>query len=240
MAGRGRSRGISVDATDRYAALVASRTMEANGILVVDDEADTRETIRWVLESAGFAVCTAEHGEAALNALRSLANVDVNLGLVLLNLGMPVLDGNEMLRALKADPRVSAIPVTVVTGSDTPQPPLANAMLRKPVDPEALIRHVAQYCQPCQRRFDQLALCGPAARVAWASPTCLFCRRESVGDGPGTGVGNEGTCTGEQQEQEDEQGDVVLRPGARAALSACLVRERVPDLANATSGGLAT
>jgi CheY-like chemotaxis protein len=165
--------------------------MQANSVLVVDDEADTRETIRWVLESAGFAVCTAEHGQAALEALRSLANLDVNLGLVLLDLSMPVLDGNGMLRALRTDPRVSAIPVTVVTGSDTPRPPLATALLRKPVDPEALIRHVALYCQPCPRRFDQLALCGPAARVAWASPTCLFCRRESVGDASGTGVRND-------------------------------------------------
>src|SRR4051812_47306577 len=108
-------------------------------VLVVDDDPDIRETLRYVLEDAGYPVYCAENGREALDLL---AAVDRPPGLILLDLMMPVMSGDEMLKALRAVYALAAIPVTIVTASGAPMPPLASGLLKKPVDLDVLLRIV--------------------------------------------------------------------------------------------------
>ncbi len=68
-------------------------------VLVVDDDEPTRETLRVILEDAGYAVAEAPDGQAALEMLRSTPYHAI----VLFDLLMPVLDGIGFLRAVKDD-----------------------------------------------------------------------------------------------------------------------------------------
>jgi len=81
-------------------------------ILVVDDDPDMRETLQIILESAGYAVVTAEDGEQCLAKLKQ-EEPDV----LILDLLMPRMDGFEVCKALK-DPRHSRyarIPVIILS-----------------------------------------------------------------------------------------------------------------------------
>jgi type II secretory ATPase GspE/PulE/Tfp pilus assembly ATPase PilB-like protein/FixJ family two-component response regulator len=89
--------------------LAAERTFKA---LVVDDEAAIRHIERLMLEEAGLrlAVVTAQDGAEAL-ALAALERPDV----VVLDLGMPDMDGIEVCRRLRADSSTAFVPVIMVT-----------------------------------------------------------------------------------------------------------------------------
>lgn len=71
--------------------------------LVVDDDQDTRDILRVVLEDSGYAVAEAADGVQALDALRASAVPLV----VVLDLDLPRLDGIGVLRAVAADARLS-------------------------------------------------------------------------------------------------------------------------------------
>jgi CheY-like chemotaxis protein len=81
-------------------------------ILIVDDRATSRELLRTVLEKQGYAVTEAADGKEALQKVRAESP-----HLVLLDLQMPVLDGYEVLRELRQDPRFTALPIIAITAS---------------------------------------------------------------------------------------------------------------------------
>ena len=83
-------------------------------VLVVDDSRMNRMTLVRLLERLGHDTTEADDGRAALDVLEAGTPVD----LVLLDLVMPELDGFETLATMKADPRLAAIPVIVVSGLD--------------------------------------------------------------------------------------------------------------------------
>jgi DNA-binding response OmpR family regulator len=79
-------------------------------ILVVDDEADIVELITYNLKRSGFDVISATDGNTALElASRELPD------LIVLDLMIPGIDGTEVARRLKADPRTSGIPIVMLT-----------------------------------------------------------------------------------------------------------------------------
>lgn len=119
--------------------------MDPRPVLVVDDDPDIRETLRFVLEDAGYPVYCAENGK---DALEVLAEAHDRPGLILLDLMMPVMSGDEMLKALKAVHALASIPVTIVTASGAPMPPQASGLLKKPLDIDALLRVVEKNCGP--------------------------------------------------------------------------------------------
>src|SRR6478752_5831532 len=80
-------------------------------VLVVDDDLDIRETLRDVAEAEGFAVDTASDGREAMERL----NKGPAPHLVLLDLMMPVMSGWEVLRAMRADRILQAVPVVVIS-----------------------------------------------------------------------------------------------------------------------------
>ncbi|MEX2182990.1 MAG: response regulator [Chloroflexota bacterium] len=94
----------------------AMNVLRPVSILVVDDSVTTRTLEKSILEAAGFAVAVASFGLEALAALRR-EHVD----LVVSDVDMPRLDGFELTRRIKADPKTRDLPVVLVTALDAPE-----------------------------------------------------------------------------------------------------------------------
>jgi diguanylate cyclase (GGDEF)-like protein len=86
----------------------------AGRVLVAEDDASTREMIDMALQDAGYDCVLAADGRAALEQARA-ARPD----LVLLDVSMPVMSGDEVHRELRRDPRTRYIPVVFVTAKRT-------------------------------------------------------------------------------------------------------------------------
>ena len=82
-------------------------------VLIVEDDAGTRENLRRMLDGEGWASAGAENGRAALEAIERSPPA-----LILLDLMMPEMDGFEFLDHLRARPGGAAIPVVVLTAMD--------------------------------------------------------------------------------------------------------------------------
>lgn len=89
------------------------RSTEMAKILVVDDDANIREVVCYALHKAGFATVTAADGAQAL-ARFGAERPD----LVVLDILMPELDGTEVCRRLRADPRNAAVPIVFLSSRD--------------------------------------------------------------------------------------------------------------------------
>jgi two-component system phosphate regulon response regulator PhoB len=85
-------------------------TVNDKRILVVEDEPDIAEVVKFNLEKSGFAVETSRRGDTALEAIRRQPPA-----LVVLDLMLPGLDGLEVTRILKRDPATSGIPLVMLT-----------------------------------------------------------------------------------------------------------------------------
>jgi signal transduction histidine kinase/CheY-like chemotaxis protein len=110
----------------------------AHPVLVIDDNAYSRDVLRRTLEDDGHTVATAASGEEGLAIARQLRP-----SLILLDVMMPGMDGWAVLRKLKADPELRTIPVTMVTVIDD-EVRMGFALgaaeyLTKPVDREHLL-----------------------------------------------------------------------------------------------------
>jgi CheY-like chemotaxis protein len=111
-------------------------------VLVVDDEEDLCETLKDVFEDEGYQVGVAGNGRDALQLLETLAETPC---IVILDLVMPVMDGNEFYRALKSDPRLESVPV-VITTSDPARAPDGVPIMRKPVKLTLLLETIRNCC----------------------------------------------------------------------------------------------
>ncbi len=81
-------------------------------VLIVDDDDATRAYVRASLEAEGFEIVEADNARRGLEALE---NEDDAPDLILLDVMMPGMDGPEVCRRLKADPRTAAVPVVFIT-----------------------------------------------------------------------------------------------------------------------------
>jgi CheY-like chemotaxis protein len=112
-------------------------------VLVVEDHADLREMLAVLLESEGFEVQTASNGAEALVSLR-----EVRPAVILLDLMMPVMSGDEFRRRQLAEPDYAHVPVICMTAAhDGPQRAAsirATEYFQKPVDFDRLITAVRQ------------------------------------------------------------------------------------------------
>ena len=116
-------------------------------VLIVDDDADTRETIAELLGLNGHAHFEAADGK---QALEWLSGQEVPPCIILLDLRMPVMDGWDFRQAVRSDPRWKDIPVIVVSGTvqrDSPTPVLnARDYWSKPTDAHQ-VSSLHEYCE---------------------------------------------------------------------------------------------
>ena len=112
-------------------------------VLIVEDESDLRHLYAQQLILSGFDVLEAGNGQDAIDAVSS-RSPDV----VVMDLSLPVIDGWEATRRLKADDRTAHIPVVALTGHDGSGElqRATNAgcdwFVPKPCPPDALITEV--------------------------------------------------------------------------------------------------
>ncbi|PYR39881.1 MAG: response regulator [Acidobacteria bacterium] len=112
-------------------------------VLLVDDYPDAREMYTEYLEFSGFDVIGAGNGLEALQRA-----VDASPDIILMDLSLPVMDGWEATRRLKADDRTASIPVVALTGhalagiSEGAKKAGCDAFVTKPCLPEDLVREI--------------------------------------------------------------------------------------------------
>jgi type II secretory ATPase GspE/PulE/Tfp pilus assembly ATPase PilB-like protein/ActR/RegA family two-component response regulator len=122
----------------------ASEPERAPTVLLVDDDSLVRIVARQLMERQGFQVIEAADGATALRALLEDERVD----LVVLDLGMPEMDGRAVLRAVRAAPRTAGLPVVVLTGEqqDDVEVELMNEgaddYIRKPIEPARFVARI--------------------------------------------------------------------------------------------------
>src|SRR4030066_2396459 len=120
--------------------------MNPKKILVVDDEVDLVETVRFPLEMEGYHVLVSYNGEDALNQARK-----ENPDLILLDLILPKLDGYKVCRLLKFDEHYKHIPILMMTAKSQEKDKLmgketgANEYITKPFDMEELKEKIKAY-----------------------------------------------------------------------------------------------
>jgi CheY-like chemotaxis protein len=138
-------------------------------ILLADDDRDSLEAYDVLLRSRGYRTALSRDGQETLEAAARLRP-----DLIMLDLGLPVVNGWQVLERLRADPATAALPVVVVTGhlrsEDLARARDAgcNAILRKPCDAQQLLEAArlwtdgARAGAPPDRK--------PDGRVTWRAP----------------------------------------------------------------------
>jgi CheY-like chemotaxis protein len=86
--------------------------MEQKTVLYIEDNFHNRRIVRKILQSRGYTVIEAEDGRSGLNMIQQLRPP-----LILLDIGLPGMDGLEVLRQIKRDVRLREIPVIAITAS---------------------------------------------------------------------------------------------------------------------------
>lgn len=117
-------------------------------ILVVDDLSDNSFLMQTVLENEGYKVEVANSGQSALYKI-----ADHPPELVLLDVMMPEMNGFEVTRQIRKNPRLPFIPILLVTGYSALMPAEgfdagADGFIRKPVDFDLLLHQIRAILQP--------------------------------------------------------------------------------------------
>jgi CheY-like chemotaxis protein len=110
-------------------------------VLIVEDDPWIRSISHELLEDEGFAIATAADGKAGLSMAEQLGPA-----VILLDLGLPHMSGNELLECLRRRPSLRRTPVIVVSTQEPSESVAAraNGFLRKPVDLTELMHRVRQ------------------------------------------------------------------------------------------------
>src|SRR5512137_1606698 len=140
-------------------------------ILVVDDDLDTLTLIGLTLQRRGFTVMKAQSGPEALEKLK----VDLP-DLMIVDVMMPHMDGYELCRTVKGDPRTAHLPVVMLTAKAQTASQLegfrAGAVdyITKPVHPQDLAKRIALVLEraqaaPAETGFSLIAVAGAKGGV---------------------------------------------------------------------------
>jgi CheY-like chemotaxis protein len=118
-------------------------------VLVVEDQAENLELMVYLLQAFGHQTLTAGNGAEGVAAV-SRDHPD----LVIMDLQMPVMDGYEAAKLLKADPAVATIPLVAVTAyamvGDRERIMACgfDGYMTKPIDPQTFVRELERYLAP--------------------------------------------------------------------------------------------
>ncbi len=133
--------------------------MSHEHILVVDDEREILELVEYNLRKEGYAVSCVASGEDALAAARARPP-----DLVLLDLMLPGVDGLEVCRRLRADPRTQVVPVIMLTAKGTEADIVAGLELgasdyvTKPFSPRVLTARIRAVLRRAPEATDESAV----------------------------------------------------------------------------------
>jgi CheY-like chemotaxis protein len=132
---------------------VSSTRRRAGPILLVDDYADARSSVREALEEAGHSVVEAADGQQALNFL--VSRPEERPAVIILDLQMPVMDGWTFLELLKRYVKLATIPVIIVTAQEPRLERLTHhavfGCLRAPYELSRLLEMVSACIDPEER-----------------------------------------------------------------------------------------
>jgi two-component system cell cycle response regulator DivK len=112
-------------------------------ILVVEDQPDNRQIIRDMLAPTDYKIIEVENGEQAL-----VVGAKERPDLILMDIQLPVMDGYEATRRIKADPALRSIPIIAVMLSGEEKKARAAACdeyVPKPFSPRQLLAKIRQY-----------------------------------------------------------------------------------------------
>ncbi|MBD1554173.1 response regulator [Pseudomonas typographi] len=116
-------------------------------ILIVDDEYLIADILGYALEDEGYMVVKASNGKKGLEVLDR-----ERPALVITDFMMPVMDGLEFAKAIRARPAGSHMPILLMSGAQGPigrsNPELFAAVFDKPFDIDAVIAKVREFVDP--------------------------------------------------------------------------------------------
>jgi len=118
--------------------ILVYNTAMAYKILIVDDEPHIVMIVRARLENAGYEVISAGDGREGLDKARA-----EKPDLILLDLMLPVISGEEVCRILKADPEYKKIPIIIFTARSRQTDSCGDDIVTKPFDPKQLLDKIA-------------------------------------------------------------------------------------------------
>jgi CheY-like chemotaxis protein len=116
-------------------------------VLVVDDDEAIRESLADLLSDEGYRTMTATNGAEALDKLREPGHEPPCV--ILLDLMMPVMNGQQFYAQKQQDPRLTAIPVVVISADVNLRQkaiPFGGEFLAKPVRIETILETLARLC----------------------------------------------------------------------------------------------
>lgn len=114
-------------------------------IVIADDEPHVLRSLEFILKKQGYSVVTAVNGEEALERVK-----ETNPDLVFLDIQMPKMDGNSVLRHLRDDPNYQDLYIVMITAKGQEADRLnslesgANEYVTKPYSPRKLIGRVKE------------------------------------------------------------------------------------------------
>ena len=115
---------------------------QAQRILLVDDLEDNVSLLEAILAEEGYEIDSARNGKSALAKIEASPP-----DLVLMDAMMPGMDGYEVTRRIRENPKLPFIPILMITASESANIPQglelgANDFIRKPIDFEELIARI--------------------------------------------------------------------------------------------------
>jgi CheY-like chemotaxis protein len=119
-------------------------------ILIVEDDADIRESLEGFLELQGYEVAAVTQAREALDQLQRLRPA-----LILLDMAMPVMDGHRLLTFRKGNPALREVPVVIISAGMAAMNPRDRALyaanynvaffIKKPADPQLLLEVIERH-----------------------------------------------------------------------------------------------
>ncbi|HEX7707649.1 MAG TPA: response regulator [Thermoanaerobaculia bacterium] len=123
--------------------------MSVRKVLVVEDNDMNMQLVEFLLEEGGFDIVKATSGEEALSITRDPDGVALDL--ILMDIHLPGVDGLSVVRAMKAEPRTSGVPILALTAHamrgdrDRFLQAGCDGYISKPIDVKTFIASIQQY-----------------------------------------------------------------------------------------------
>ena len=106
--------------------------------MVIEDDHDTRVSIRSALESAGLFCVSATNGADALTLLEKMTPPTA----ILLDLNMPLMNGEQFLKVVHSESKYSSIPIIQMSASLSPRLPGTCYFLKKPIELTEMLKAI--------------------------------------------------------------------------------------------------